>query len=87
MTHTVLRGKNKEMNTDALETQLMTLPPDRRALLAERLLASLEGVETSPEIEQAWREESLLRYRRVVSGESSCREADEVMGEARRSLQ
>lgn len=61
--------------TDALESQLLTLPPADRARLAELLVASLDAeVESGPaaEIEAAWfaeAERRLSEYRRgTVAG-------------------
>jgi putative addiction module component (TIGR02574 family) len=61
--------------SDALETQLLTLPPAERARLVEVLVASLDAdVESGPaaEIEAAWfaeAERRLSEYRRgTVAG-------------------
>lgn len=73
---------------DRLESELMSLPVDDRAWLAERLLASLDDVgdEDPGAVERAWLEEAERRYQRYRSGEESARPAEEVLARVRELL-
>ena len=50
--------------------ELLGLSASSRALLAEKLLASLEDEEPSEEAENAWKREALKRYRALKAGKS-----------------
>ncbi len=63
----------------------MALPPDERALLAQRLWDSLEDF-VNPEIEQAWLEEAKKRWHEIEEGKVQCIPAEEVMKKARANL-
>jgi len=65
---------------------LLGLPTSSRAVLAEKLLASLEDEEPSEEIEKAWNKEALKRYKAFKSGKVKVLSHDEVMREALHSL-
>ena len=65
-----------------LEAELLQLPPNDRALLANHLLASLES-EDDGDVEQAWLEEAERRYRAYREGKMGARPADEVLRDAR----
>jgi putative addiction module component (TIGR02574 family) len=73
---------------DRLESELMSLPANDRARLAERLLASLDdaGEEDPGEVERAWLDEAERRYQRYLSGEESARPAEEVLARVRELL-
>jgi len=47
---------------------LLGLPMSSRAMLAEKLLASLENDEPSGPIERAWNKEALKRYKAFKAG-------------------
>ncbi len=68
-----------------LTSEVMALPPDERALLAQRLWDSL-GDFVNPEFEQAWLEEAEKRWHEIVEGRVQCIPAEEVMKKARASL-
>ena len=62
--------------------ELLGLPTSSRALLAEKLLASLEADEPSDKIERAWKKEALIRYQAFKSGKAAVRPHAEVMRDA-----
>lgn len=69
-----------------LSRQARTLPPEERAQLAEELLASLQGWQ-STEIETAWDSEILRRLDEVERGVAILIPAEDVFAEARRITQ
>ncbi|MEW5927190.1 MAG: addiction module protein [Gemmatimonadota bacterium] len=68
---------------DQLERAALELPAGERALLAERILASLEG---QADFEQEWTEEIHRRLDEYEAGEGESIPGDEVFAEARRLL-
>ena len=64
--------------------ELLGLPASARAMLADKLLASLEDDEPSEEIEKAWKREALRRYRAFKAGKTKPLPHEEVMREAYR---
>lgn len=73
------------MKIDELEAAALSLDPQRRARLAERLLESLEDL--SPEENaRIWAEEAQRRAAALESGTLSSRPADEVFRHAQRHL-
>ena len=70
---------------DEVEKQALALPEKDRAILAERLLASLdEGEEEG--VEEAWAAVAERRYRELREGKVQGRPASEVIDRTRRSL-
>ncbi len=69
---------------EELEAGALRLPKHERALLAERLISSLD--EEDEEIERAWAEEAQRRYLRYKAGEGTARPLEDVLAdiEARR---
>ena len=67
----------------ALEAAALLLPPEQRAKLAERLIASLDR---DPEIEGAWDEEIKRRIAEFDAGRLESVPAEEVFAEARSRL-
>ncbi|HRP87739.1 MAG TPA: addiction module protein [Gammaproteobacteria bacterium] len=63
----------------------LALPSDARALLADRLVESLDPL-TDPEIRDAWAAESLHRLDEVRSGKVKAVPADEVFARVRSGL-
>ena len=59
--------------------ELLGLSASSRAVLAEKLLASLEEEEPSLEIEKAWKKEALKRYKAFKTGKVTPRRHGEVM--------
>ena len=64
----------------ALEAAALLLPPEERAKLAERLIASLDR---DPEITAAWDEEILRRISEFDAGRMESVPAERVFQEAR----
>jgi len=60
--------------------QAMTLPPDARALLADKLLHSLDSP-TREEIDQLWAEEAERRVQQIKNGEVELIPGEEVFKE------
>jgi putative addiction module component (TIGR02574 family) len=64
------------------EAHALKLAPKERAILAERLIKSLDSLEGS-ENEQLWLEEAERRYKGYRKGKISARSANDVLREAR----
>ena len=69
----------------AVEEEAMRMPPRRRLLLAEKLIASVDGFVTR-EIGQAWDEEIEKRVAEIRSGRAKGIPAGKVMAAARNEL-
>jgi putative addiction module component (TIGR02574 family) len=69
-------------SADAILTAALGLPPENRAVLAEKLLESLEN-EGDGDIKAAWAEEAERRVRALKEGALKTIPGDEVL----RSLQ
>ena len=67
----------------ALEAAALLLPPEERARLAERLIASLDR---DPEVAAAWDEEIRRRIEELDAGRLESHAAEEVFEEARARL-
>jgi putative addiction module component (TIGR02574 family) len=67
----------------ALEAAALLLPPEERARLAERLIASLDR---DPEVAAAWDEEIRRRIAELDAGRLESLPAEEVLKEARARL-
>lgn len=72
-----------QINLEQIEAAALSLPPDGRARLAERLLASLED---DPEMTAAWIAEAKRRDAEIESGRVSPLPAEEVFAKARAKL-
>jgi hypothetical protein len=70
---------------EALEDELLNLPPSTRALLARRLIASLDTPEAA-ENERFWFDEAERRWEGIAAGRAECIPADEALREAREML-
>jgi putative addiction module component (TIGR02574 family) len=68
-----------------VEEEAMRMPPRRRLLLAEKLMASVDGFATR-EIGQAWDEEIKKRVGEIQSGKAKGLPAAKVMAAARNQL-
>ena len=68
-----------------IESQAMHLGPSERALLAEHLIASLDGGE-GVDAENLWIKEAETRYAAYERGEIPSSPADEVLDRSRKSL-
>ncbi len=67
------------------EARALKLAPKDRAILAERLINSLDSLEGS-EIEQLWLEEAERRYKGYLKGKIPARPARDVLREARTAI-
>ena len=68
-----------------IEAELLKLDAKSRALLAEKLLHSLEELSGS-ENEQLWAAEALRRHEELVRGMAAARPANEVLHDVRNAL-
>lgn len=73
----------EKLNT--ITDQVMSLPPDMRALIAHKLWDSL-GDLGDPEIEQMWLEEAEKRWLEIEKGKVECIPAETVLTKARNNL-
>ena len=71
------------MTVEQLEAEVLKLPRDARAHLAERLISSLDE---DTEIEQAWEEEAERRYRQYLAGKMDAIPAADALSEIRAEL-
>lgn len=71
--------------TKQIETVALASPPAERALLAEKLLASLEP-ENQPTLDRLWAEEAENRIQAYESGELSAADAEDVFARMERRL-
>lgn len=73
------------MNFVQIESEILSLPAQDRAALAQRLLLSLEEVSES-EFEKLWAEESVYRIAKYDSGNTQAIPGEEVAKKARALL-
>ena len=73
------------MTSKTLEKEALSLPPEERAKLAQRLLLSLDDL-SDGELEEAWLSEADLRARELDRGEVQPIPAEEVRRKARALL-
>jgi putative addiction module component (TIGR02574 family) len=71
------------LTLDQLADEAMQLPPASRAMLAERIVESLDLAETD-EIQRLWTAEAIRRRDEVRSGGVQPIPGDEVLAEVRR---
>jgi putative addiction module component (TIGR02574 family) len=71
------------MTREALEAQLLQLPPEERAPLARVLLESLDD---QPDLDPAWLEEAERRAAELGAGSVQAIPAATVLANARRRL-
>lgn len=67
------------------ESQVMKLPVEDRAHLAEHLIASLDNIDDS-ECERLWVEEAERRYQQYKKGKISARSAGDALRDARTAI-
>jgi hypothetical protein len=72
--------------TQKLLVEILGLPQKARAQLAERLLASLEEDEASPQVAAAWKEVALRRWQNLKTGKTEWRDAKDAIQAARTRL-
>ena len=71
------------LTLDQITEEAIKLPPESRALLADKLVQSLESEEPD-EIQQLWSAEAIRRRDEIRSGQVKPIPGDQVMEEARR---
>ena len=69
-----------------IEKEVLLLPPQERAILAEHIIRSLDD-EEDPEAEQLWIAEAERRYKEYKEGKVKGRAASLVFKEARSKLE
>lgn len=72
------------MSLDQLEAEILKLPREIRARLAERLLSSLDD---DSEIEEAWVAEAEHRYQRYLEGDEEVVSVDNVLARLREEFE
>ncbi len=72
--------------TEKVFVEALSLPTRERTRLVHKLLLSLEPEETSPEIEAAWKQETVERCAAFDEGKIAEREAADVLREAYRKV-
>ena len=70
---------------EKLEDEVLSLSPQERAFLADRLLSSLDG-DILTDVDAAWIAEAERRYQEYKEGKRSGIDAQEVFAEADRIL-
>jgi putative addiction module component (TIGR02574 family) len=70
--------------TEQVFIEALSLPVRERASLVHKLLVSLESEEGSPEVEAAWKKETLERCTAFDEGKIAERDADLVLRDAYR---
>jgi putative addiction module component (TIGR02574 family) len=82
-------GKFIEMNatTEQVFIEALTLPARERAVLVQRLLASLQSEAGSAEVEAAWKQEVIDRGRAFDEAQLTERDAQDVLRDAYGKLQ
>lgn len=68
---------------EVLEAEVLSLSPDDRSRLLERLIASLDA---DPDIQESWIEEAQRREAQVADGTVGFAAGDEVVARLRASL-
>lgn len=71
------------MTMEQLAIQLLGLPAKARAILAEKLIASLEEESATGDLYALWVEEAERRLQEAEDGAVALLPADAVIGEAR----
>ena len=73
------------MPIEQLTVELLGLPMQYRALLAEKLIASLDD-KVIPDAESLWIKEAEKRFKEIQDGIAVCRPAEDVLRDAREKL-
>jgi len=73
------------MTIEQLTFELLGLSTQHRALLAEKLIASLDD-KVVPDTEALWIKEAERRFKEIQDGIAVCRPAEDVLRDAREKL-
>jgi putative addiction module component (TIGR02574 family) len=79
------RWYRRTVKIDSLEKEVLSLPPEERARLAELLLSSLDEL-TESELERVWFAEAQRRAEQIDSGAAQLIPSEEVEKKARSLL-
>lgn len=71
---------------EKLKDDLLALPPQSRASLAQALIASLDE-DLDEDVDKLWAEEVRRRHQEIKNGTAVLRSADDVLRDARERLQ
>lgn len=74
------------MTLEQISLEVLGPPTQQRALLAEKILQSLDD-ETESDVEKLWQDEAERRWEEIKAGTAKCRPAEEVQRDLRASLQ
>jgi hypothetical protein len=80
-----IRSKNVSPGLKQCEAKALKLSPSDRAMLAHRLISSLDTLE-STENERLWIEEAGRRYKAYRKGKISSRSANDAIRDVRAAL-
>ena len=72
-------------NVDKIVSEALTLSPQARAFVAEKLIESLDA-EKGPDLSPEWRDELNKRCKEIDKGEVELRNAEDVFKKAYASL-
>ena len=72
-----------DLSLEELSNQVLRLPPESRALIADRIAESLSSAELD-EIQHVWTLEATRRLEEIESGKVKAIPGDEVFAEVRR---
>ena len=73
------------LSPEQIQIEALSLPPEQRAELAERLLESLGG-EQNGDVTHEWLQLATKRLKEIRSGETTLIDGDTVLANARKSL-
>lgn len=76
-------GMSKLSRIEKIKEEVLQLPPNERALLAEQLINSLDEEEEDPDAERHWIEETNRRYQAYKEGKVKGIPSKQVFEEAR----
>ena len=77
---------NMPSKIQEIENEVLSLPPQERAIIAEHIIRSLDD-EEDPEVERLWIAEAERRYKEYKEGKVKARPASLVFKEARSKLE
>ena len=75
-----------QLTFEALSNEALALPADKRAILANQLLESLDGHENAREVEAAWAQEIERRVRAFERGEAEFVPGDEALAKLKKKF-
>ena len=79
-------GADMPSKIQEIENEVLLLPPQERAILAEHIIRSLDD-EEDPEVEKLWIAEAERRYKEYKEGKVKAKPATLVFKEARSKLE